>query len=320
MVCSTLYRLEKIFVLTKNHIGNIIIGNFLTGQDVATGCIPHVNFYICCSATFPVVKNCGTDQNGTSGIIQSPNYPNAYGNGAACVWNIMAPAGTAISLNITYFQTEANDRLFILLPQNCSNPTHYNYLSGNKSALSYRINQNTVALYFYSDAKITQSGFSITWNSSSVGSSPSCLSSLGYGNLTKTCGSDKNGTSGIIETANYPYSYDNNASCSWNIAAPAGSFITLNITSLLLEPCCDFLYILWPQNCSSVINKRLTGKLSSNIITVPQNTVSLALLTDSRVAYSGFSIRWTAIPYCVFSINTYYYNNAFFYPQVCVSM
>jgi CUB domain len=60
------------------------------------------------------VKNCGSNLSGSSGTIQSPNYPNPYGNNANCEWTITSPPNTRINITITAFNTEAIfDRLFI---------------------------------------------------------------------------------------------------------------------------------------------------------------------------------------------------------------
>ena len=138
------------------------------GQNVLPDCTSFVNSSTCCSSYLPFVKNCGTDQSGTSGNIRSPNYPSPYNNRDACVWNINAPAGTTINLDITAFVTESNfERLFILLPQSC-NYANGNYLTGNVSPQSITIPQNTASLYFYSDTSVTLPGFNINWSAVST--------------------------------------------------------------------------------------------------------------------------------------------------------
>ena len=113
------------------------------------------------------VKNCGGSLSGASGTLQSPNYPNSYGNNQKCEWTITAPAGKNITLAITDFNTELGfDRLFILRPGVCLPPASSNssYLSGTPGVMpSIRIGQNTVAIYFYSDSQIVSKGFSINW-------------------------------------------------------------------------------------------------------------------------------------------------------------
>ena len=111
----------------------------------------------------PFVKNCGADQTGSSGSITSPNFPAPYSSNTSCVWNINAPIDTYIHINITSFFIENfDDRLFILLPQNCSYAVG-KYLTGNLNPQSVTIPQNTASLYFYSDSSINYSGFNISW-------------------------------------------------------------------------------------------------------------------------------------------------------------
>jgi hypothetical protein len=191
------------------------------------------------------------------------------------------------------------------------------YLTGKVSARTLGINQNTVALYFISDESYTESGFSISWTASKGGSG-TCLTSIGFGNVAKTCGNDQTGTSGIIQSPNYPNLYNGSCACYWNIKAPSGTFITLNITSLFLQDQKAFFFILFPQNCSRVFNKTLPGYYSSYIITVPQNTVSLAFTTLIDNVGSGFYISWTssASLSCANVVNGLYLSSAGFPLQV----
>jgi Fe-S cluster assembly iron-binding protein IscA len=168
---------------------------------------------------------------------------------------------------------------------------------GSVTPRSINIAQNTVLLYFYSDASVTQSGFNINWASYSPGpNSPACLGTLGYG-AVKNCGSDFTGSSGRILSPSYPINYDANSMCNWNINAPAVTVITLNITYFYTEQGTDYFHVLLPQACSPVI-KPLAGRLAPQAITVPQNNVSLFFRSDSSISYTGFTIDWYATPTC----------------------
>jgi hypothetical protein len=263
-----------------------------------------MNSIVSSPLTLPFVKNCGADQSGTSGIIRSPNYPNPYGNGVACIWNINAPPQTVINVTITNFQTEYNDKLF------ASTYSYYYYscyvasdniFSGSLTPRSFLIQQNTVSFYFYSDVSGSLSGFNINWIAYST-NRYGCTSSFNS-SFVKNCGSDLTGSSGYILSPNYPNAYGNNVACGWNITSPAGTVITLNITSFYTENIADKLYIFLPQNCSSAVGKFLTGNLSPQIITIPQNQVSLYFVSDASISYSGFNISWSAPPTCADFVN-----------------
>lgn len=255
---------------------------------------------LCCTSSLPFIKNCGYDQNGTSGIIQSPNYPSPYGNGVACIWNINAPADTVINITITNFLTEYNDKLFVFRTLYYCNTANETFFSGSLSPRSFLVPENKAAVYFYSDASGSLSGFNLNWiayskNKAGCGANVSST-------FVKNCGIDQTGDAGSILSPNFPSAYGNNVQCGWNITGPAGSIITLNITSFYTENSADKLYIFWPQNCSSVVGKELSGSLSPQIVNVPQNQVSLYFVSDNNVSYSGFNINWSALTTCTSAV------------------
>jgi hypothetical protein len=276
------------------------------GQDVAAGCSSFINNLISSPSSLPFVKNCGSDQSGTAGFFASPNYPNNYNNGSACVWSIAAPAGSYLSL--TFFAViDPSDRLFFVLPQNnCSSATNTTYFTSIVPRQTIVIKQNTLAVYFHSDATVSNSGFQISWSSfMPVGTPPAiCTQALGYGSFVKNCGSDLTGTSGTIQSANYPNAYNVNATCHWYIQAPAGTVITLNITAFYTEYFYDCFHALVPPTCSHVIGKCYSGRQTPQAIYFLGNSASLFFKSDNVINYSGFNINWYATPTCVDAVRS----------------
>ena len=68
--------------------------------------------------------------------------------------------------------------------------------------------------------------------------SNNCLASLGFDSEIDCCSSTQ------IMSANYPYSYPNNAYETWSLTAPTGLFITLQFHSyhVRLTILCQFQY------------------------------------------------------------------------------
>ena len=58
-----------------------------------------------------VLNGCGGKLKKLSGSFSSPNWPNGYQNNIACKWDIEAPLGSKIELNITGFELEDSFRL-----------------------------------------------------------------------------------------------------------------------------------------------------------------------------------------------------------------
>lgn len=53
--------------------------------------------------------------------------------------------------------------------------------------------------------------------------------------VTAQCGGTISGSSGLIESPNYPQSYDNNEDCEWIIHGPTGHFLTFTIEDFHLD-------------------------------------------------------------------------------------
>lgn len=50
------------------------------------------------------IARCGGTIVGTSGLIQTPQYPNNYPNSAVCEWYVEGPTGHYLALNFSSFQ------------------------------------------------------------------------------------------------------------------------------------------------------------------------------------------------------------------------
>lgn len=55
---------------------------------------------------------CGGELTGETGVVISPNYPNAYPPNVQCVWTITVPSTEVVTLNFTHLdmETHANCR------------------------------------------------------------------------------------------------------------------------------------------------------------------------------------------------------------------
>lgn len=62
-------------------------------------------FFVCFSV-------CGGQYSERSGVIQSPGYPNNYLADKHCVYEIIQPLGTVITLTITDFDIETGSALW----------------------------------------------------------------------------------------------------------------------------------------------------------------------------------------------------------------
>ena len=64
--------------------------------------------YFHCTYMFSVDAGCGGAFTAESGIIISPNYPNAYNHDAQCVWTVMLNGSDTIRLTFTNLELEGH--------------------------------------------------------------------------------------------------------------------------------------------------------------------------------------------------------------------
>lgn len=55
-----------------------------------------------------LIAVCGGQYTSSSGIIESPGYPNEYGDERYCIYEISQPIGTNIILDMIDFEIEEN--------------------------------------------------------------------------------------------------------------------------------------------------------------------------------------------------------------------
>ena len=270
------------------------------------------------------VKNCGFDASGDdSGIITYPNSIPSNSSSAMdnrnsndnsnCVWNILAPPGTYITLHVTAFSLEpTKDRLFVLQPRSClpfpSSATAF-YYSGQQLAPGTLIPlySNSAALYFYAGSPAGfDKRFRIAWFASAppLPLAPNCRRAVdallppSVGGFVKNCGFDVSPQEAgrrIIKTPSLP-SLTSNTFCVWNIeAGPPGTQLALNFTYFATEELYDRLFIFRPRDCRLVgqLSGVWPGSTASRLLT--ENAAALYFVADGSLTLKGFRLNWTFV-------------------------
>eukprot|EP00058_Branchiostoma_floridae_P008085 XP_002593573.1 hypothetical protein BRAFLDRAFT_125152 [Branchiostoma floridae] len=250
--------------------------------------------------------------------LDSPNYPNNYGNNLDCTWTIQSASGTVIRLHFLAFSVE--DRL-----------------TGNTVPDDFVSSGNTVTLQFTSDVSVVQSGFQLEYTEMSASSCPdpgvpdngqvvSGGSPFGVGSQVTfgcnqgynlvgqatitcnagtaggpaswdnpaptcnggSCGGDFVDASGTITSPGYPVGYDNNENCVYNIRAPSGNYIRLDFQAFGTESGFDFLKIFEGGNQV----QRYSGQSLPPTFISSTNAVQLRFTSDGSVTGPGFSLTY----------------------------
>ena len=91
-------------------------------------------------------------------IVQSPNYPSNYPDGALCTWSIRTKLGNQIFLTVEKFNTETGDYLKIFDGRDSTAKT-IGMIDGNPGHRSITLIGNELFLQFTSDVSGNKKGF-----------------------------------------------------------------------------------------------------------------------------------------------------------------
>ncbi|XP_067326675.1 cubilin [Anolis sagrei] len=147
---------------------------------------------------------CGGVQQGESGIISSPNYPQPYNSSSLCSWLLIAPEGYTINLTFVAFEIQSHrvcgwDSVTILNGGSPSSPVIGQYC-GTASPGTIQSGSNQLLINFHSDHSIQGGGFQATWTADSLG-----------------CGGFLHSENGTIRSPHWPQNFPRNIRCSWTI-------------------------------------------------------------------------------------------------------
>ncbi|CAJ0936256.1 unnamed protein product, partial [Mesorhabditis belari] len=103
-------------------------------------------------------------QNGTTGTVTSPNYPQSYPNDVEMYYYVTGPDGFQLQGTFTVFDTEVNrDYLVVYDGPDQFSPVIGNYSGYTTLPPSFITNGTTFTLYFQTDYSVAYKGFSLDW-------------------------------------------------------------------------------------------------------------------------------------------------------------
>ncbi|XP_043916396.1 CUB and sushi domain-containing protein 1-like [Protopterus annectens] len=109
------------------------------------------------------IAACGGNLTGPTGVILSPNYPQAYPPGKECDWKIKVNPDFVIALIFKSFNMEPSyDFLHIYEGENSNSPLIGSF-QGSQAPERIESNGNSLFLAFRSDASVGMSGFAIDY-------------------------------------------------------------------------------------------------------------------------------------------------------------
>ncbi|XP_078369293.1 cubilin-like [Oculina patagonica] len=203
-------------------------------------------FFLAVVASDPCVPP-GEFINGSSGFFTSPNFPNNFPANSNCTWNITVPTGRIIKVTFLNFTLEPNQnsgcigeaelaRVFITNVASDDGAQDFKICGQDLPAPVYSVG-NSILVRLRSLSNV-YSGFNASYEAIDGGQ----LCPRGI-TLTEA--------SGVITSPYFPRLYPDNQNCSWQITAPQGNRVKLEIANTLnIQQCgplpdctCDYLQV-----------------------------------------------------------------------------
>merc|ERR1719209_1618727 len=214
----------------------------------------------------------------TSGVLTSPNYPERYPNDLQLVQKIQVPEGNTIWLRFTDFDCEHGaDFVWIYTDMTEGTRIGYNIDPDFTEAVwSKRVvsTTNTVEVHFYTDGSVTSSGWRLEWGMVDEEYMPE---------------------SGVLTSPNYPRRYPSSVDSTQTVQVAEGKTISFTFTDFNTEQGYDYVEIIdedgtnltpgpdAPQLWGS--HPKLQGLSNSNIMHVKFHT-------DGSGQRTGWRMEW----------------------------
>lgn len=223
-----------------------------------------------------------TSLTASSGIFTDGSGLSNYGDNSSCSWLITPAGATQILLNFTAFDTEATyDIVTIYNGPDDSYPVLGTY-SGNTlpPSISTTSGIGAMLIKFTSDESVTNAGWEASYTS--IGITPSCN---GITMLTNPTGSFNDGSGSN--------NYSNNLQCSWYIAPPCATSVTLSFSSFSTELNYDGIVVYDSLDATNQI-AIYSGTNLPPSVTSNTGAMLIIFISDFSTSLQGFNANYTS--------------------------
>ncbi|XP_071156308.1 cubilin-like isoform X2 [Mytilus edulis] len=230
-------------------------------------------------------SNCNVRLTSWSGVIESPNFPNAYYHNRNCTWTIETTMGNTINASFSHFDIESHsnclyDYLQIRDGENME-ANEIGQYCGSSLPPTIASTDNTLWLNFMSDYSVAGNGFRLEY-------------------ITNGCGGYLVSTTGSFTSPNYPNPYPHRRECVWMISLPTGNAIELTIVDFDLETHSSCQYdVLEVYEGSDTSGPQLTKichkQKKPQLLTSSGNIMYVRFASDSSVSGNGFRVTYRGI-------------------------
>jgi hypothetical protein len=229
----------------------------------------------------------------SSGTITDGSGSANYNNNSNCQW-VIAPSGAnQISLTFTAFDTESNyDSVFVYDGPDETYPVLATWWGNTlPPVINTSSGVGAMCIRFSSDALQTEGGWSASYQA--YGITPSCGGS-----------STLSAPSGTFSDGSNSNNYGNNQECSWLIAPPCATSVSLSFSQFNTELNYDGIVVYSDLEGTNQIGI-FTGTSIPSTLTSNTGVMLVMFISDYSTTKQGFSANYTSTgsAYCAGTTN-----------------
>lgn len=226
---------------------------------------------------------CGgtTNLTATSSTFQDGSGSTQYQNNADCRWLIQPSGANSITLNFSEFNTEAiGDSVFVYDGSTIASNLLLQW-SGNSLPTSVTSTTGAMLVRFKTDATTTANGWLANYTSGTTTSycTGNTILNTSFGSLSDGSGNNN---------------YGNNAQCSWLIAPPGATSITLSFTSFETQTGADGIIIYDGNNTNTPVLGTFSGSSLPPPITSTGGEMLVVFTSNNTISAPGWSASYTS--------------------------
>lgn len=222
-----------------------------------------------------------TNLNAPSGTFTDGSGSNTYRENANCKWVIAPPGANRITINFSKFRTEAlYDSVLVYDGPDESFPLLMSWW-GNTLPPPITSSVGAMCVRFITDNTNNDSGW--VANYTSTGVTPSCS---GNSVLSARSGTVSDGSG----TANYA----NNQLCSWLIAPPCATSVTLSFSQFNTEAGYDGVVVYNGSSSSDSMIGAFSGTSLPASVTATSGQMYVVFVSDYSTVKPGFTANYTS--------------------------
>jgi Zn-dependent metalloprotease len=217
-----------------------------------------------------------------NGIFGDGSGISNYQNNSDCSWLIKPEGARSITLNFKEFATEFGHDTVVIYDGSTTGDRVLGVFHGSTLPPEIQSTGGEMLLHFLTNDTITSSGWQANYSSDDTISYCS-----GYKIL--------NSYSGIISDGSNENNYGNNAECSWYIAPPGATSITIEFTDFETEPNKDMVYIYDGNSTNDSLLWIGSGSDSIPTISSTNGEMLVLFTTDGKNCAAGWTAAYSSI-------------------------